>query len=345
MDNAIQRIIGVCAVIVAIVLIAFYGKQIALSHQYKIGLVYAPSRAFHEQAAGPIKELVDHDKCFVLEEFAIASTSDQMLMNAVCNRALESSADLLLCIGQASAQALIKLSQRRGVLKPIVFLGVSDPIKLGIVDSIERPGHNATGIFDEATLQVINPADLLLLASPKIKKILLPYAINERSNEPYALKIKALCRKRNVQVTLLPIDGFADVMAKISGSLAGHDALMYLEADAFATYGPAMGKLASQHGITMFASSPDGLVDSVLAYSIEPKYFALYAVELIKRILINKEDPAVIPAQLVEGCRDFTINTQLCAEQGLGAIDIENIVHIINTAPEFEPVRGHVVVR
>ena len=348
MDNPVQRISLILGVACCGLLIGYFGRHFlhfALDPQYKIGLVYAPSRVFHAQAAHPIKELISHDKRFILEEFAVASTTDQMLLSSVCNKALESQVDLLMCIGHASAQGLINLSQRRSILKPIVFLGVSDPIELGIIDSIQRSGHNATGIFDEASQQMVNPTYLLRLAKPEVKKILLPYAVNERSNEPYALNIKALCKQRGVDVTLLPIDSVGDVMAKISGVLQGHDVLMYLEADSLATYGPAMAKLASQHGVTMFASSPDGILDSVLAYSIEPKHFALAAVELVKRILINKEEPAFIPAQLIGDCRDFIINTKFCVEQDLKNIDIPKIIHTINTAPEFEVVRGHVEIR
>jgi hypothetical protein len=81
-----------------------------------------------------------------------------------------------------------------------------------------------------------------------------------------------------------------------------------------------------------------------LTYTLDPSAFAVYIIDLLKLILINKESPATIPAQLVDGNREFIINTRLCAEQDLKDIDIKRILHTIDTDPAFAPVRGHVKV-
>jgi len=360
MDHAVQRrvVLAIISLVVISVGSLYWWVRERNTHVYTVGLVYVPSRAFHEQAGGAIKALVKKDARFKLVEFTAASSSDQLLLSAVCNAGLDSTVDVLVCIGQSSAQTLIKLSQKRGVLKPIVFLGVSNPVELGLIQSIERPGQNATGVFDEVSSQVLNPVDLLRLAKPKVKNILMPYAVNDRTNEPHVLNIKESSIKKGIFVLPLAVDNISQTLIRVAGlwsdhdalmylvaSLwSDHDALMYLEADALATYGPALGKFASQHNVTMFASSPDGIADAALTYTLDPSAFAVYIIDLLKRILINKESPATIPAQLVDGNREFIINTRLCAEQDLKDIDIKRILHTIDTDPAFAPVRGHVKV-
>ena len=99
-----------------------------------------------------LKKTVSQDKRFSLVEYT-PSSLDQIVLNAVCEAILnDASVDLIVVIGQCCSQSLIKLSQRRNRLKPIVFAGVADPVVLGIVDSLERPGKNATGLFLQTSL-------------------------------------------------------------------------------------------------------------------------------------------------------------------------------------------------
>ncbi len=50
-----------------------------------------------------------------------------------------------------------------------------------------------------------------------------------------------------------------------------------------------MGKLASQHGVTMFARSPDGIADAALSYTADSLHYSQPAFNLVKRILINHD--------------------------------------------------------
>jgi len=347
MDNALQRIVSTLGLVGFLILLSvvvgrffFWPNQ----HLYTVGLVYVPSRAYHEQLNTKFKELVAHDNRFKIIEFTAAS-ADQMLLGSVCSSALDSQADIFVTTGQYCSQVLVQTASRRKSVKPIVFTGVTDPVTLGLLESIERPGGNATGLFTEVLAQVINPANLLLCAKPSVKNILLVYGVDEHNNHELACHIKEQCKKSKITVTLLPIDNVAETLSRVSGLLPGHDALMYLEADLVSAYAVGMGKLASQHGITMFASHPDGVANAALAYSVNSSHLARYAFDLVKRIAINGDSPSSLPAQLMDGNRDFIINTKLCAEQDLKDIDIKKVIHTINTDPDFEVVWGHVEVR
>ncbi len=345
MDGAVQRVAVLIAFMCICVSLGWYMyKNIQPKSQYTIGLMQLSSRIFHERVNSRLKELISLDKRFRMIEFTSPSL-DQILLNSVANAALDSSADILIVIGQFSSQTLVKLSQKRNILKPIVFLGVLDPVNLGLVDSIERPGHNATGFFAESPVQSVDQIALARLIKPNVSRILIPFGVGENSHESCIKLMQESTIGTGITLTLLPIDVLSETMNRVSSKIAGHDMVMYLEADAIGSYGIGMGKLASQQKCTMFAGSPEGIAGAAVSYAPDSRMLADYAFNVVKRIVINNESPSAISVKSTDGNRTLNINTKLCAEQDLKDIDIERILRTINTDPRFEPVRGHVVVQ
>jgi putative tryptophan/tyrosine transport system substrate-binding protein len=64
--------------------------------------------------------------------------------NQAVNEVLKRGAELLIPCGSSASVAA--KSQTSTI--PIVFLSVGDPIAMGLVESLSRPGHNATGFSD-----------------------------------------------------------------------------------------------------------------------------------------------------------------------------------------------------
>jgi putative ABC transport system substrate-binding protein len=58
--------------------------------------------------------------------------------------ALRHGAELLIPCGSSASVA----AKRQASTIPIVFLSVGDPMAMGLVESLSRPGHNATGFSD-----------------------------------------------------------------------------------------------------------------------------------------------------------------------------------------------------
>ena len=64
--------------------------------------------------------------------------------NQAVSEALKRGAELLIPCGSSASVA----AKRQTSTIPIVFLSVGDPIAMGLVESLSRPGHNATGFSD-----------------------------------------------------------------------------------------------------------------------------------------------------------------------------------------------------
>jgi ABC-type uncharacterized transport system substrate-binding protein len=133
------------------------------------------------QSWGPTPEMVGlRDGLLALgyregEQFVIGvrfTQGDPSLLPEAAQGLIRDGADLLFSIGAAAARAAQKATDRI----PIVFAaGVSDPVELGLVRSVARPGGNITGITD-GDLD-LNPKRLEIFKDliPGLKRVLYPY--------------------------------------------------------------------------------------------------------------------------------------------------------------------------
>lgn len=312
---------------------------------YMIGLVYVPTRAFQEYVNGVLINAIKSDGRFLIKEFTSSSSSDLIQVNLACDDALASEVDLIISTGLHCSKGLAQISRRRNSMKPIVFLGLLDPVKYELVESIQKPGRNVTGIESSSPgNEAFSMVDLLLKIKPSVRKILLPYSIVAGGHELHVEDLRESCNANGVEMTLLPINNINDTLQHVSGLIASCDTLMYLESDAVAVCGPALGKLASQYGVTMFAGTVDGVRDSALSFIPDLDCLASEAFDLAKEILINQQNPGDLPVRQIPVPRSLVINTKLCKEQDLDDVDIQRIIAVIRADERFALVHDHIVV-
>jgi len=343
----ITQKIALALLLVAIALGLFLTWRNSYFKKYIIGLVYVPSSAFHEYVNEILIQKLheDHDR-FQIKTFTASSASFNLIqLNATCNEAIESDADLIICTGIRCAKGMVQMTKRRNSKKPVIFLGILDAVGNELVPSITHPGGHVTGI-ESNTLghDLFNPIDLLFIVKPNVTKILLPYFASAEGTESITRLIEEKCKHYGISITLLPIDDINEVLPKTAGLISYYDTLMYIEGDVVSVCGPGLGKLASQHNVTMFAGSIDGIKDSALSYAADPACLADNAFEITKDILINKKNPGDIPVQQATVARNLIINTRLCKEQDLADIDIQKTINTIHHDERFALVRNHIIV-
>ena len=91
--------------------------------------------------------------------------------------------DLLLSFSTPATEAL--LQQTRTI--PIIFLGVSDPIRRGFVASFPRPGGNVTGFIIQEPTMGGKWLELLKEIAPRVTRILVPFNPATAPNAEYYL--------------------------------------------------------------------------------------------------------------------------------------------------------------
>jgi putative ABC transport system substrate-binding protein len=165
--------------------------------------------------------------------------------------------------GTLTAQALKAAS----TTIPIVFIGVGDPLAVGLVASLNRPGGNITGLTAQPSDLVAKRLQLLLQLIPR-KQII---AVLRNPDTPYtslALKqIRAAVEGTGIQLEVLETRSADQLADNISGAVkAGADGLLILEDPLLFALRretadlSAQARLPSCHGFREFveANSCDG---------------------------------------------------------------------------------------
>jgi putative ABC transport system substrate-binding protein len=104
----------------------------------------SPSNAYDQSLVKAFREglrqvgLVENQD-IVLDVVWISDDPDRAV-----SEALQRGAELLIPCGSSASVA----AKRQTSTVPIVFLSVGDPLAMGLVDSLSRPGRNATGFSD-----------------------------------------------------------------------------------------------------------------------------------------------------------------------------------------------------
>jgi putative ABC transport system substrate-binding protein len=75
--------------------------------------------------------------------------------------------DLLVTVTTDAALAAQKATQTI----PIVFMGITDPLTAGVIDTLARPGRNATGVMNMAALSTGKRLELLKESIPKVARV------------------------------------------------------------------------------------------------------------------------------------------------------------------------------
>ena len=180
---------------------------------------------------------------------------------------------------------------------PIVFAVGSDPVKIGLVASLTRPGGNLTGITG---LQVeVGPKRLELLRElmPKATFIaLLVNPTNPVNAEAFTRALKAAASTFGLQLHVLQASTEQDfdlVFAALVQLRA--DALVVMPDNFFTTRSEQLGALTLRHAVpAIFEYRPFVAAGGLISYgSDETEYYRLVGIQAGK--ILKGEKPADLP--------------------------------------------------
>jgi putative ABC transport system substrate-binding protein len=141
---------------------------------------------------------------------------------------------------------------------PIVFSAGGDPIKLGLVESLNRPGGNATGVFVFVT--ELGPKRLQLIRDvvPHTKEIAYIVNLNSGSGAPQAQAMQAAAQSMGQQIVILN----AATESQLSEAFAAiverkADAIIYSANPFFQVVRDRLVTLAARHSIPAIYEWPE----------------------------------------------------------------------------------------
>jgi putative ABC transport system substrate-binding protein len=222
--------------------------------------------------------------------------NDPNKFSAVAQGAIAANVDLILAIATPTARAAVRENANR---IPLVFSAVTDPLGAGIVNSLDAPGGNVTGVSDawpyEAQLRLIRRI------CPDARRVGVIYNPAEE-NSAYGIKnVRALAPGLGFEIQERPVANEGEV-ASAAASLVGRVDVFFITSDNVAVaQAPTILKAAFDNGLPVFAGDSGTVQRGALAAaSVGYEGVGRETARLIRRIL-SGEPAGRIPVVVATG--------------------------------------------
>ena len=288
---------------------------------YKIGICNYVDDASLNQIVDNIKNRLGEIGEEKNVEFKISydnCNADANLMNQIIANFIADDVDLMVGVATPVAMAMQSATEDNQI--PVVFAAVSDPVSVGIVESLEKPGSNITGTSDYLdTTAVMN---LIFAVQPDIDKVGLLYDVGQDSAATPIAAAKEYLASKNVEV-IERTGTTVDEVSLAAQSLVSDgvkavftptdNTIMKSELSIYETFAKAVGHYT---GADSFA-----LNGAFMGYGVDYANLGVCTADMIADILVDGKDPATTPVLTFDN-GTATINTEICAELGYDYDDI-----------------------
>ena len=199
----------------------------------------------------------------------------------------------------ATATPVTSALQRVTRTTPIVFVGISDPVGNGFVESLAHPGGNLTGLINIEAGMGSKWLELQKDAAPQIKRVALMYNPNTGTGPYYAPSLQAAARSLDMASMIAPVRSDHEIEAAINslGNEAGGG--LILPPDGFTTARlPLIASLAAKNKLPAI-SAISAFVRSggLLAYGPDQADIYRRSASYVDRILRGAK-PSELPVEL-----------------------------------------------
>jgi putative ABC transport system substrate-binding protein len=221
--------------------------------------------------------------------------------------------DVILAHGAAAVGSLLQATRTI----PIVFPSAVDPVAAGIVETLARPGGNATGFISIEYSIGGKWLELLIEIAPRVTRVAVLRDPNLGTGTGLFAAIQAMAPSRRVEVNPINMRDAPEIERSVTAFARPPNGGLIVGQSTFAiVHRELIVKLAAQHGLPAvyfdrFFVTAGGLI------SLSPDYIDLYqrAAGYVDRIL-RGEKPADLPVQ-ASSKYELVINLKTAKALGL----------------------------
>lgn len=146
---------------------------------------------------------------------------DMAINNQIAQKFVGNKPDVIVASTTPSAQAVV--SAARGRL-PIVFTGITDPISAKLVDNLEKPGANVTGVKE--ALAYVQNIDTLQSLLPNAKAIGTIYNPGEDNSNASNAMLESILQPRGLALVSAPVKNTGEVLDAARALVGKVDAIL-----------------------------------------------------------------------------------------------------------------------
>ncbi|HEV8530828.1 MAG TPA: ABC transporter substrate-binding protein [Methylomirabilota bacterium] len=217
----------------------------------------------------------------------------------------------------ALATSVTLAAKRATKSVPIVFYSGTDPVAVGFVESIRKPGGRLTGIYTRFTDLTAKRLELLKEMVPRLRRVVTFYSPDNSAAQQSVKIARDAARQLKLELAERPV-------ASVEELRAGLRALRPGEADAFFYVGDAM--VASQSALiidaarakklaTMFHQRETVAMGALASYGVSYYELGRLSAKYVQRVLLGA-NPGELPVEQVDRLY-FVINLKTAKALGL----------------------------
>lgn len=198
--------------------------------------------------------------------------------------------DLLIPIATPAAQSACKETTSI----PIVFAAITDPVKAGIADSLERPGKNRTGMSNRWPFE--KQIGLIKQIVPKAQNVGLVINPSEANSQAGMSYIRPALQAAGLRAVEVPVASSSEVLNAAKSLVGRCDVLLVTPDNTLISGFDALIKVARENKIPIIGGTEDLVKKGSLA-SYAPDHYRLgrATAKMAIEILRTDKDPGSVP--------------------------------------------------
>ncbi len=229
---------------------------------------------------------------------------------------LERKSSVIIVTTIAAARA----AQQVAPATPIVMTGLIDPVGVGLIASLARPGNNTTGISNMIQDMSAKGLELIREVAPTAKTIAALFNPNNPGSRLILEDVRSQAAKLGMTIQPIEFKGSAVLDATLEAA-AGRDALLVVADSALLDLGQRIAGLALRHRLPTFSSIPEFTdAGALVGYGPSRRDSYRRAATYVKKVLEGAK-PADLPVEqptLIE----LSINMQTARALGIVIPDV-----------------------
>ncbi len=268
------------------------------------------------------------------------ANADANVMRQIISNFISKDVDLMVGIATPVAMDMQAMTEDNNI--PVVFAAVSDPLAVGLVDSLEKPGKNITGTSDYLNTSAI--MNLISAYAPEIKKVGLLYDAGQDASTNPIIEAKKYLDDQGIAYVEKTGTNVDEIKLAVSALISeGVEAIFTPTDNTVMTAELSIYEQIKDAGILHYTGADSfALNGAFLGYGVDYANLGRQTADMIYDILFNNADPATTPVKTFDN-GTATINEDILNEMNISFDMIKEVfapycteIKTIKTAEEFE---------
>jgi putative ABC transport system substrate-binding protein len=199
--------------------------------------------------------------------------------------------DLILCVSDACRKDAGPI--------PLVFVQVSDPVRVGLVKSVARPGGNVTGIATLRAELTAKRLELFKEVVPSLRRVLVSYDPREKDERDSLAVARTTARRLGLALVERQVTAPLDIEPGLAGlARGGEDGILIVQSGPNVNIPGRSLEVATTEGIpTMYPASLWPSFGALVSYGPDQYTQGRQAARLAHKVLTGTP-PRDIPVEL-----------------------------------------------